>query len=335
MIAITDEKLNALELADLHVHLGATTSGATLWEIAHEQGIKLPTKDYRSFISQMGVKESIAHKKYLDKFDLTQKIQSSPYAIERSAYNAVSAAYRNGNITTLEIRFNPMLRNVKGYYDIDQIILHACIGVKKACLVYPVKAGLIVEVNRDFNAEQAEILAQKAVAFKDMGVVGFDVSGHNPDDGSFKVDTFVKAFEIAREGGLGLTFHTGEVTGADEMWQVINKINPDRIGHGVRCVDDEKLMKTLADKGTILEVCPTSNLKLGVLKNIDDLHGVIHQLKNHNVKFTINTDGPIFLDIGVVDEFIMLYQEKILNADEIEMVATKAHDYSFTKLKNL
>ncbi|MDX2174028.1 MAG: adenosine deaminase [Bacteroidota bacterium] len=316
-----------LQLSDLHCHLGATTSAHLLWDLAHEQGLKLPTKDYWEFVDQIDVKKNEKHKIYLDRFKLTQFIQSSPLAVEKSVYNAISSAFRKSKITTLEIRFNPLLRNRSGDFDIDQIIISAIIGMKRACVVYPVRAGIIIETDRTFDEEKAIIAAKKAVKYKSDGIVGFDMSGFSSPE--FNLKTFKKAFEIAKEGGLKTTMHTGEVTGTEEMWEIVNYFKPNRIGHGIACVKDRELMKHISNANIVLELCPTSNLRLGIIKDIEELRKIINTLKENNVKFCINSDGPEFLKISVSDELSLLYSNGILNLEEIKELATVSHDYSF------
>lgn len=321
--------LEKLDLSDLHCHLGAAVSVRALWEIAHEQGISLPKKikNYWDFMKHIKVVKNEPHDTYLDRFKAVHKIQSSPLAVERSMYHAVSHAYTKCNITTLEIRMNPMLRNLDNYYDLDMIIFNACIGVKKAIMMYPVKAGIILGIERKFTPEQAEIIATKAAKYKSHGVVGIDVSGHSPRN--FKVGKFTKAFNIAREAGLGLTFHTGEVTGSDEMLEVMKKIKPHRIGHGIKCIDDQKLINLLRDRETVLEICPTSNMRLGVINDIEELHKIMDVVHTNKLNFCINSDGPVFLNISVNDELIMLYENKIFNGEEIKDIVMKSHKYSF------
>ena len=107
------------DLVDLHLHLGSASTPHFLWELAHEQGIKLAEKDYWAFIKSITLKEQTSYDNYLAFFHVTELIQSSTYAVERSSHKAVSRAYRKGNIQTLEVRFNPMLRNKGGANDLD------------------------------------------------------------------------------------------------------------------------------------------------------------------------------------------------------------------------
>lgn len=327
---VSDGELIGMELTDLHTHLGASVSGHILWEIAHESGLRLPVKDYWEFIDGMSVGDKgEAHNTYLDRFKTTQAIQSSPHAVEMSVYHAIGETFRTYNITTIELRFNPLKRNREGLFDVDAVIMSAIIGMKRACLIYPVRAGIILETDRSFSGDKSEIIAQKAVKFKADGVVGFDMSGPSPD--WFTFTEHVEAYRIARDGGIGTTVHAGEVNGPEEMWEAINLLKPDRIGHGVRCVKDKHLMEVIAEKGIILEICPTSNLKLGIIKDIEELDFVVSSLMSNGVKFCINSDGPTFLNTSVRDEILLLYENKILDGSQIAKLNELAKGYSFLK----
>src|SRR3989344_826363 len=114
-----------MAFVDLHLHLGSSSTPHFLWELAHEQGIKLPHKDYWTFIKSITIADQTTYDRYLKFFDLTELIQSSTYAIERATHQAISRAYRKGNVRTIEVRFNPMLRNKGGEQDLDKIIFGA------------------------------------------------------------------------------------------------------------------------------------------------------------------------------------------------------------------
>lgn len=303
---------------DLHVHLGATSSPHYLWELAHRQGINLENKNYWDFVDNMLVPSHIDHEKYLRRFDLTQLIGSSPDAVAQTVFNAFSEAYRKSNITLMEIRFNPMLRNISGKYDLDNLILKACSAVKKAMLVYPIVGGIIIETDRKFSAEQSMILAHKAVEFKNMGVVGFDISGSYYKDPTFNFDPHIKAFEYVKKNGLGVTVHAGELPDTEyEIKDVLDKIQPDRIGHGIHCVEDDTIMDAIKERGISLEVCPSSNVTTSAVESKGHMFKIINRLLEYDVKFTINSDGPEFLRSYTKDEFdkhIRLH-ELISNSD--------------------
>lgn len=317
------------DLVDLHLHLGSSSTPHFLWELAHEQGIRLAEKDYWSFINSITIKDQTTYDHYLSFFDLTELIQSSTYAIEKATHNAVSRAYRKGNIQTLEIRFNPMLRNRGGEQDLDKIIFGAVVGMKKACMEYPVRAGLILMMDRRFPREQNEIIAEKAARFASEGVVGLDIAG--PINKDFKVEDIAGAVKKAREAGIKITIHTGEVTPASEMWDVVKLLAPDRIGHGIRSVDDPSLLEYLREHRIALEVCPTSNLQTSAVKTWEEMKAVIGTLKKHSVPFTINSDGPELLGTNVKEEFEHLVAKEILTPEDVSEITKTAKEVSFVR----
>src|SRR3989344_9499884 len=201
-------------LTELHVHIGSAVDPAIMWEIAHEQGIKLPTKNYWEFHKLITVPDKTTYQKYLDLFKWTELIQSSPEAIDKSVYSIASGAYRKNNITNIEIRFNPMKRNRGGERDLDHIILAAIHGMERAMLAYPIKVGIIICFDRSFDIKLNAILSEKAIKYSRRGIVGIDLAGSI--NNSFKVESLVELVDNCRKNGLGVTIHTGEATGAEE-----------------------------------------------------------------------------------------------------------------------
>ncbi len=316
-------------LVDLHVHLGGSSAPHFLWELAHKQGIKLSTKNYWEFINSVTIDEQKDYDEYLNFFHITEAIQSSSFGVERAAHHAVSLLYRKGNINLVEIRFNPMLRNRDNEKDLDKIIFGVIIGVKKACLEYPVKAGIILMMDRRFEKWKNEIIAEKAIKFRHDGVVGLDIGG--PIRKDFTIDEVVPSFNLAREKGLKLTFHTGEVTETDEMWEVLEKVKPDRIGHGVQSYKDDGLLKHLKKENITLEICPTSNLRTGVFNNWEDFKPVFDKFREFSVPITINSDGPTFLKTHVMDEFKNLVKHNIITEEEVIKFTQNARDATFIR----
>ena len=319
------------ELAELHVHLGGSVDPSVMWEIAHAQGIKLPTKDYWKFVDMVTVDS--AKKKtfdgYLELFHWTELIQSSPLAIERSVYQTIAGAYRKNNITLMELRFNPMKRNRGGEQDLDQIMMAAVRGLDRASMEYPVKTGLIVCLDRTFDHRQNEILLDKAIHFSGRGVVGIDLAG--PEKKGFRYAAYSGVYRKARKEGLGLTVHAGEDEGPESVRDVLQHLDPDRIGHGVRATEDQRTMDILERSGAVLEVCPTSNLNTGVLKGVPELKRVFGKLKECRTKFTINTDGPEMLKTNLRGEIGFLLEKGVLTTGDVLAANRDAFKASFVR----
>lgn len=319
-------------LADLHNHLGASVRPSILWSIAHRQGIKLPTKSYWEF-EEMIVMRGRERNRNLEEmherfFRWTELIQSSPEAIEESVKAVIDGAYRRGNITLHELRFNPMKRNRGGERDLDHIIMSAIWGMDKALLEYPqVRAGIILIMDRGFPPEQNMILVDKAVKYAGRGVVGVDLAG--PNHPKFSMRKLLPHFAKARAAGLGVTVHTGEERQLDEMRFVVEEVRPDRIGHGVQCVRDTKLMRRLAELGITLEICPTSNLRNSVIGGVPELKRTFRALLAHDVPFVLCTDGPEMYQTHLYQEQSLLVERGILTAAQVEAARSRAFKVSF------
>lgn len=318
--------LNNVELTELHAHLGFSVSPTMLWELAHDQGLKLPTKDYWQFERLITIYERKEYEEYLKLYDLTEKIQSSPEALFTATQTAISGAYRKNNITKLELRFNPILRSRNGERDLDHLIVFTLQGMERAMLKYPVKVGIILMMDRRFTQTENAAIIKKAIKYKNRGVVGIDLAGPiqiNNHSKTFKAKQISHLVKEAKNAGLGVTIHTGEATNVDEMWEVIEELSPDRIGHGIACVNDPRLMKHLCDYHIVLETCPTSNLHTKLIKNFDHMRTIYTTLKENHVPFTINTDGPEMQRISLRGEYELLLindileKEDLLNANEV------------------
>ncbi len=320
-----------LPLAELHCHLGGAVTPSIMWGIAHAQGIKLPTKDYWEFRDMITVSPRHGHSfdGYLQLFHWTELIQSSPLAIERSVYEVVGGAYRKNNVTTMELRFNPMKRNRGGEQDLDHIISAAIRGMDRAVLEYPVRPGLILCLDRAFPYQLNEIMAEKAIAYRGRGVVGIDVAG--PETASFRVREYRRLFDRCRRQSLGVTVHTGEAGPVEEVSEVIEQLEPARIGHGVKAAYDPRTMAMIRERGIVLEVCPTSNLNTGVVSGWDEFRWIFDTFRRNGIKYTINTDGPEMLKTYIRDELATLSRLGILSLEEQLQAAEWARQASFVE----
>jgi adenosine deaminase len=323
-------------LAELHTHLGGSVASDIMWSLAHEQGIALPTRDYWEFDRLVTVSDprGVPNLDALDQiYHLTELIQSSPLAVERSVHAAIGGAYRSQRITTLELRFNPMKRNRGGERDLDHIILAACRGLDVASLEYPqVRAGLLLMMDRTFSADLNMIVVEKAIRYSSRGIVGIDIAGPRPDSARYDYRQIREHVELAREAGLGVTIHVGEEGGdfgLAETREVVEALHPDRIGHGILAARDVDLMAALRDADITLEICPTSNLLTKALSDEDALRHTFRTFLEHGVPFTIATDGPEMMRTHLRDEFELLRRIGALDDDELRAANDRGHDASF------
>ena len=317
------------ELAELHVHLGSSVDPAVMWEIAHAQGIRLPTKDYWRFVDLITVnpRKVKSLEEYLALFRWTELIQSSPTAIETSVYHTIAGAYRKNNITLVELRFNPMKRNRGGERDLDQIMMAAVRGIDRASMEYPVRTGIIVCLDRTFDRHLNEILVEKALKYRTRGVVGIDIAGSA--NRRFRYADCKDLYKKAKKAGLGLTVHAGEDEGYRSVRDVLEHLDPQRIGHGVRATEDPKTLDMLRERGVTLELCPSSNLNTRVIKGVGDMKRVFRQLNQSKVKYTINTDGPEMLLTNLRNEIDFLLRNSIIRKEDVLRANRNAFAASF------
>jgi adenosine deaminase len=264
---------------------------------------------------------------------LTELIQSSPLAVERSVHAAIGGAYRSQRITTLELRFNPMKRNRGGERDLDHIILAAIRGLDLASLEYPqVRAGLILMMDRTFSADQNMVIVEKALRYRSRGVVGVDIAGPRPGGGRYDYTQIREHIELARDGGLGVTIHVGEeggTFGMEEIGEVVESLRPDRLGHGILAAHDPGLMDAIRAADITLEICPTSNLLTKALESEEAVRATFRAFVENGVPFTIATDGPEMMRTHLRDEFELLERIGALDERELEHANARGHDASF------
>ena len=323
-------------LAELHTHLGGSVATDIMWSLGHEQGLALPTRDFWEFDRLVTVSDprGVPNLDALDAiYHWTELIQSSPLAVERSVHAAIGGAYRSQQITTLELRFNPMKRNRGGERDLDHIILAAIRGLDRASLEYPqVRAGLILMMDRTFSADQNMVIIEKAIRYAPRGIVGVDIAGPRPGGTRYDYTQIREHVELARDAGLGVTIHCGEEGaqyGIDELAEVVESLRPHRIGHGILAARDPELMASIRAADITLEICPTSNLLTKALADEDAVRAIFRTFIEHGVPFTIATDGPEMMRTHLRDEFALVHRIGALDEEGLARANARGHAASF------
>jgi adenosine deaminase len=191
-------------------------------------------------------------------------------------------------------------------------------------------------MDRTFTHEQNEVIVDKAIRYKPRGIVGIDIAGPRPNGGRYPYRDLAPLVEHARSAGLGVTIHVGEEGGAhgiEEVGEVVESLRPDRVGHGILAAQDDEIMRALVDAGTVLEICPTSNLLTRALADEEALRDTIRTLADRGVAFTIATDGPEMMRTHLRDELELLLSAGALSEADLGAVNARGHDASFIRLK--
>lgn len=326
-------------LAELHAHLGGSVDAATMWELAHEQGIKLPYADYWEFAGATNVAAGTDGLAGLDRvYHLTELIQSSPEGVFRAVHGMVSGGYRAQRITTHEVRFNPAKRNRGGERDLDAIVMAAVHGLDRACLEYPVRAGITLMMDRGFPHELNAAVVERAVRFRERGVTSVDIGGPRPagTGAPYPYRDLAPLVRRAREAGLGVTLHAGEegVNAPDrdahveEMHQVL-ALGVDRIGHGIVTAVDERLREEVLRRGVVLEICPTSNLRTGAVRDVEQMAQIVRTLDEAGVPLVVATDGPEMIGTRLRREFDLLVGAGAFSPERAREINAFAHRIAF------
>ncbi len=315
--------IHALPKIELHRHLEGAVRLETLVELAHEFNISPPEDGIdmlRPFV-QMMPDETRNSQHFLGKFQTIRQFFLSPQVIKRVTREAVEDAAAD-NVKYMELRFTPRaLSNILNcsYYE---VIDWVCSTAAETAQEHDIQVRLILSMNRHESVEIGEHVLAAALEYRNQGVVALDLAGN---EGGFPAKPFWKLFRRAKEFGLGITIHAGEWGGAANVREAVEKLHADRVGHGVRAVEDPELVDWLAERGTVLEVCPTSNVQSGVVSDWSQ-----HPLRNlveRQVLTTINTDDPLVSNITLTDEMVRVADDMALGIDSVKqqiLVAARA-----------
>lgn len=296
---LTREEILALPKIDLHVHLDGSLRLSTILELAEQDGIKLPASDEEGLKKAVHAGEPCESlEQYLEAFNITLQVMQGDGKIRRIAYELVEDAAAE-NVRYMEVRFSPILHTREGL-PLETVVESTLEGLKQGEEKYGVKSGIIICGIRNMSPDISYKLSQLAVAYKNEGVVGFDLAGgefNNPPK------EHLKAFYLVTNNNINVTIHAGEAAGASSIHQAIHYNKANRIGHGTRLFEDGDLMNYVNDHRIPLEVCLSSNVQTKAVNTIED-----HPLPmffRKGLRVTINTDNRLITDTTVTDELLL------------------------------
>lgn len=314
------------KLVELHLHLDGSLRPETVWDLAREQGVKIPAASVEEVRYKMEVPQDCRTlDEYLERFELPLMVLQKADALERVCFELVEDLAKEG-VTYGEIRFAPQLSLKEGLTQ-DQVVEAVIRGAERGMKQYPqIRAGLILccmrgDKNRTLNMETVE------TAKKYLGsvVCGVDLAGA---EAVFPTEMFADVFEKVREYGLPMTIHAGEAAGPDSVKTALS-YGTKRIGHGVRSIEDAELIKELASDQITLEVSITSNYHTKIVEDLKD-HPV-RRLFDAGVRVTINSDNMTCSRTEVNKELELLRTVFGFTEEEIEQLQEYAWEARFLK----
>lgn len=291
------EFLKKLPKTDLHVHLDGSLRLETIIDLAEKQNISLPAKDPESLSKAIHLGE-ICHdlNDYLTAFDVTLSVLQTEDALFRVAYELAEDAAAE-NVKLMEVRYAPIL-HTKGGLPLTRIVEAVINGLAAARRDFGIICNVIICGIRHIAPEQSLRLAELAVAYKNKGVVGFDLAGAEYD---YPAKKFQDAFSLCRDNNVNSTCHAGEAYGPASIHQAIHVCGSHRIGHGTRLREDGDLLNYVNDHRIPLEVCLSSNVQTRAVNDYKS-----HPLKfyfDFGLRVTINTDNRLITNTTMTTEF--------------------------------
>ncbi len=287
---------------DLHRHLEGSLRLSTLLEVARQHGIRLPEGDFHTLV-QMQPADPLTFSNFLSKFQTLRQFFRSPEVITRVTDEAIADAAADG-IVYLELRFTPAALSRLQGFSLARVMDWVARSAADASRQYHVDTRLIASVNRHEPVKIAEEVARLAVDRMDQGIVGLDLAGNEAE---FPALPFAGVFREARESGLRITVHAGEWGGVENIRQAVVDLGAERVGHGVRVVEDPFTMDLLRAYRTVLEVCITSNYQSGVVPTLHE--HPLPRLIEAGLNVTLNTDDPSISNITLTDEYRLVLED--------------------------
>ena len=292
--------IKQLPKVDLHRHLEGSLRLETLVEVAqHALSSTIPwdKESLRPYVQF--IEEQPSYVTFLEKFYILRRFYISPEMIQRYVREAIEDAAKD-NIRYLELRFSPQaLANLRGY-DLAEVTDWVIEATAQASKDFGIGVGLLVCLLRHEAIATAEKVAQIAVDRMDKGIVGIDLTGNEAE---FPGQPFAGIFQSAKQAGLHITIHAGEGAGASSIRTAIETLGADRIGHGVRLLEDRQTQEIAFERQIPLELCLTSNLQTGVVPKLE--RHPLAQLLDAELAITLNSDDPSVSDMVLTDDFYL------------------------------
>jgi adenosine deaminase len=324
---LTREFVESLPKAELHCHLDGSMRVSTIIELAKEQKVKLPKETAEELTEILAVGMNCKSlEEYLKPFDITCSVLQTAESLIRATYELAEDCAKE-NIWYLEIRFSPILHINKGL-KLTQVVDAVLEGKKKAEKAFNIKVGIIICGLRHITPSISLTLAELAVAYKNRGVVGFDLAG--AEDG-FPAKDHKDSFYLIINNNINTTVHAGEAYGPESIHQALHYISANRIGHGTRLLEDGDLLNYVNDHRIPLEMCITSNLQTKAVESPEK-----HPVKFYfdlGIRVTINTDNRLISNTTLTDEYMLAIEKFGFTSNELKYLILNGFKSAFLPLK--
>lgn len=285
-----------LPKAHLHLHFTGSMRHRTVVELADEHGVRLPESLTHQWPPKLSAADERGWFRFQRLYDIARSVVRSEAAVRRLVLEAAEDDAAEGS-RWLELQVDPS--GYAGFFGgltaFTELVLDAA---RTATEETGVQVQLIIAANRTRHPLDARTLARLAAQYAGRGVVGFGLSN---DERRGDALSFAKAFDIAERAGLVAVPHGGELRGPDSVWSCLHALGAGRLGHGVRSVEDPRLVAQLAESGITLEVCPSSNVALGLYRSLADVP--VRQLFAAGVPISLGADDPLLFGSRLLHQY--------------------------------
>jgi len=319
-----------LSLVDLHRHFDGSIRPATLWEMSEKYYSAVPGLDFESFrrYLEWDDKQDKSLMDYLDKFHVPLQYTQFYDTIKRVAFEIAEDAYADG-VRLLELRLNPLIHRRAGLSN-RQVLNATRKGLQKFQQKHDdFQSGIVVIAMRSHGGNMAkillrEILGEKEELHSSIGVIGFDIAG---PEAPFPPLLFADAYRLADAMGLKKTVHAGESEGPERIWEALDNLGPERIGHGTSAGRDPELIKRLAADGVTVEVCLSSNIQTGA---VDDLRNhPLPRFLEAGVRVALCTDNPTVSNTTLSREYELAMELFDFSEDDVRRLVRMSGEATF------
>ncbi|WP_438292275.1 adenosine deaminase [Streptomyces sp. HUAS TT7] len=309
--------IRQLPKAHLHLHFTGSMRPSTLLELADKYGVRLPEALTGAEPPKLRATDERGWFRFQRLYDAARSCLRAPEDIQRLVREAAEEDVRDGS-GWLEIQVDPTSYAplLGGLIPALEIILDA---VDSASRETGLGMRVVVAANRMKHPLDARTLARLAVRYADRGVVGFGLSN---DERRGMARDFDRAFAIAREGGLLAAPHGGELSGPASVRDCLDDLHARRVGHGVRAAEDPRLLRRLADKGVTCEVCPASNVALGVYEKPEDVP--LRVLYDAGVPLALGADDPLLFGSRLAAQYEIARHHHAFTDEELADLARQS-----------
>lgn len=291
--------VTALPKAHLHLHFTGSMRHTTLLELAERDGIALPTSLTEDWPPELSTADEKGWFRFQRLYDVARSVLRTEEDVRRLVLEAALDDAADGSVWT-EIQVDPSGYGARfgGITSFTDLVIDAARDASERA---GIGMAVVIAANRTRHPLDARTLARLAAQYAGRGVVGFGLSN---DERRGDTLAFAPAFAIAERAGLALVPHGGELRGPAHVTQCLEHLHPDRLGHGVRASEDAAVLDRLAEEGVALEVCPTSNVSLGVYATLEEVP--VRTLTGAGVDVALGSDDPLLFGSRLAGQYAVL-----------------------------